>query len=594
MSYLRALLCATVAAGLCSAADQILFLRIAPTEARLFVSNRDGSGERPLASSTSLDYNPAWSPQGDWIAFTSERAGSADLYRIHPDGNGLERLTDDPSYDDQPAFSPDGRQIVFVSTRGSGLAKLWILDPESRKARSLTTGRGGDFRPSWSPDGKWIAFSSDRESNLPAAKGRWERLHLVDIYVIRPDGSGLKRVSEHGGFCGNPKWTADSASVIGYCMGAEDTWTYRVAPSDGETQLVRFDIATGKSAPAATSPGVKMFPDVLPAGTLAWVRRDPPAQGVFYSDGKAGPSGSDLRSPSWSPDGGRVVYSRYKSNRKPEPVPVWSRNAKYELASTAWLPAYAPDGSAFATSLTDGKTGSLLIIEPGKPARTVLARDNQLLLAPQWTPDSSQLAFGVGVFSSFLSFDVGRKIPADRVNGGAQVGIVNADGSGFHLVTSGPNNNAFPAYSPDGKRIVYRTAGPQGDGLRIMNLADRSIRELTNEYDNFPVWSPRGDVIAFVRLTGGNFEVFTIRPDGSGLKQLTNTPGNEAHLSWSPDGERIIFTSTRMGFKDEALYTGAPQPYGEIFTMKADGTDLEQLTDDQWEEGGPAWRPRKK
>ena len=43
------------------------------------------------------------------------------------------------------------------------------------------------------------------------------------------------------------------------------------------------------------------------------------------------------------------------------------------------------------------------------------------------------------------------------------------------------------------------------------------------------------------------------------------------------------------GFKDEAPYTGAPQPYGEIFLMRADGTDLEQLTDNQWEEGGPAW-----
>jgi Tol biopolymer transport system component len=48
-----------------------------------------------------------------------------------------------------------------------------------------------------------------------------------------------------------------------------------------------------------------------------------------------------------------------------------------------------------------------------------------------------------------------------------------------------------------------------------------------------------------------------------------------------------------MGFKDEALYTGSPQPYGEIFVMRFDGTQLEQLTDDQWEEGAPAWQPDK-
>jgi len=48
-----------------------------------------------------------------------------------------------------------------------------------------------------------------------------------------------------------------------------------------------------------------------------------------------------------------------------------------------------------------------------------------------------------------------------------------------------------------------------------------------------------------------------------------------------------------MGFKDEALYTIGPQPYGEIFVMNADGTHIEQLTDDQWEEGGPAWQPQR-
>jgi Tol biopolymer transport system component len=48
-----------------------------------------------------------------------------------------------------------------------------------------------------------------------------------------------------------------------------------------------------------------------------------------------------------------------------------------------------------------------------------------------------------------------------------------------------------------------------------------------------------------------------------------------------------------MGFKDETLYTGAPQAYGEIFVMRYDGTQVEQLTDDQWEEGGPAWQPHQ-
>ena len=156
----------------CRATDHILFTHFAPSEARLFISNADGSSERALTQSGTLDYNPTWSPSGDWIVFTSERAGSADLYRIHHDGTGLERLTDDPAYDDQGALSPDGKQVVFVSTRARGRANLWMLEVATHKARPLTSGDGGDCRPAWSPDGKWIAFSSDRGSDLPPAKGR--------------------------------------------------------------------------------------------------------------------------------------------------------------------------------------------------------------------------------------------------------------------------------------------------------------------------------------------------------------------------------------------------------------------------------------
>ena len=579
------------AISLSAAPDHVLFLRIAPTRADLFISNADGTAEHPLTPSGSLNYNPAWSPKADWIAFTSERAGSADLYRVHPDGTGLERLTDNPAYDDQAAFSPDAKHLVFVSTRAAGFANLWTLDLATRKAAPLTSGRGGDFRPAWSPDGQWIAFSSDRGSNLPPAKGRWERLHLVDIYLIHPDGTGLKRISQHGNFCGSPKWTHDSKSLLTYCMSAEETWTYRVARFDGNTSLMQIDIATGNSTPVSVPAGVKISPAILPSGEIAYIRERTATPGVFYASGKPGPAGADLHSPSWSPDGTHVVYSRYYQKRSSEPTPLFSPNPNFQVAGTTFLPAYDPTGARFATTtFNPDQTSSLKIVPEGQPAHSIL-ENKQLMLAPQWSPDGRQIVFGIGGFTAFLDFASGGQKPADPVNGGAQVALINADGSGFHLITTGPNNNGFPSFSADGKHIVYRTAGPEGEGLRILNLADHSTTTLTSEYDNFPVWSPRNDLIAFIRKIDGNFEVFTIHPDGKDLKQLTNSPGNEAHLAWSPDGERILFTSTRMGFKDEALYTMAPQPYGEIFVMRYDGTHIEQITDDQWEEGGPAWQP---
>jgi TolB protein len=87
----------------------------------------------------------------------------------------------------------------------------------------------------------------------------------------------------------------------------------------------------------------------------------------------------------------------------------------------------------------------------------------------------------------------------------------------------------------------------------------------------------------------GDFELYTIRPDGSELQRLTDVRGNDAHSAWCSDGEWIVFSSARMGFKDEmALYDRIPQPYGEIFAMRADGSDVRQLTDNKWEDASNA------
>ena len=571
-----------------------------PGQVEIFIAAADGSDEHPLLSSADTDYDPVWAPDGSSIVFTSERDGSAELYRVKPDGSGLERLTNDPAYDDQAAFSPDGKQLVFVTTRNGGHAVLWTLDLATRRAKPLTSGTAGDFRPSWSPDGKWIAFSSGRGNAFPFSHGRWERLQLADIYVIRPDGGGLKKITRSSEFCGSPKWMGDSRHIVTYCMTAEQTLANRRANPDpgNDTRLVSLDTSTGDSIDLPAGPGVKINPSPLPGNDVGYVRKDKaaPGSGIYYTSGRRGPSG-DIRTASWSPDGKRVVFHK----RMAVPlVPVrqtFSRNASYQLSLTGTiLPAFSPGGDRFVGVQRPGPSnlGSTVVVTDAASGTSKLVYEDKSrnVMAPQWSPNGGRIIFSVGEFPAF--FDGFHRLflkPGDRVDAGAQIAMVNADGTGFEKLTEGAGNNAFPSFAPDGKRFVFRSFEKDGNGLRIMNLETKTITTLTSEYDNFPLWSPRGDLIMFARLVEEAYEIYTVKPDGGSTKRLTFTRGNDAHMTWSPDGEQIAFASSRMGFKDEVAYTDAPQPYGDLFVMRYDGTRIEQLTDNQWEEGTPAWQP---
>jgi TolB protein len=585
-----ALVFLSAAAAGVAARDRIFVDQWSPTRSELFIADADGSNPKKLVAGLAIEYNASFSKDGQWVVFTSERHGSADIFRIRVDGMGLERLTDDPAFDDQAALAPDGRSLAFVSTRTAGTTDIYILDLQTRTVRNLTNSPGGDFRPSWSPDGLRLAFSSDRGTKVQRSAGTWEHVHAASVYVIGADGRDLRKVSSDGQLAGSPKWSPDGTRLVFYEIAVADTFRARGLPDQSkvESRIVSVDLATGARVEHASGSGLKLSPQFLGQDRVGYLAKSGPAAALVFSGGEKGSAG-DIGNPAWSHDGARVVYQSGPITTIPESRPpggvLSGRDAGYELLYASGFPAISPDGRQIVLSertrrgSPDDRTALAVWNTDGTNPRRIF-QANGSAMSPQWSPNGRWIVFGAG--SYFLA----------RVRPG-QVMIVKSDGSDARPLTAGPGNAGFPSWSPDGRQVVYRFWTDTAAGLRIVNVADGAVRTVTTGYDNFPSWSPKGDRIVFSRLANDEFHIYSIAPDGTKLTQLTKTPGDDSHPVWSADGASILFSSSRFGFKDEAPLADIPQPYGELFVMRADGSDQRPLTDNRWEEGTPAWQPAR-
>ena len=591
------------------AREVMLMNRISPSSMTLFIANADGSGEhRLLPDSTGMDYDPSFTADGKWIVFTSERdsdgSGQADLWRVHPDGTGLERLTDAPSMEDAGALSPDGRTLAYVSTQGGArTANIWVMDVATKRARNLTgDGRkdipltmNGNFRPAWSPDGQWLAFTSDRGEGWKGAEQGAGAGHSqpTSVYVMRADGTGLRRLTQTAPqtATGSPQWSADGTKLVVYEIPTRETFGARmggfnIAQLSGTSQIAEIDVASGARKELTQGPGLKTNPHLLLGGVLAYLfkasPKDGPAPGIAYADGTRGPAG-EVRNPSWSADGKRVVYYRFGTQNRAQYTRLHSWDPRREYRYTDVFPTLCRKTNRLALTDLDfpfgNPTASLSVMNvDGSARQKIFQRQDGAALMPTWSPDCQWIAVGFGTFFGGRGF-----APAN-------VFMVKADGSENKQITHSKVNAGFPAWHPDGRTVIFRVWGtadsPETRGLRSLDLKSGEIKVLTTEWDNFPFISPSGDRVVFTRrMPDFDFEIFTMKPDGSDVKRLTTTRGADAHATWSADGKEIWFESTRTGFKDEAaLYDTSPQPYAQIFLMNRDGSNVRQLTDSRWED----------
>lgn len=172
------------------------------------------------------------------------------------------------------------------------------------------------------------------------------------------------------------------------------------------------------------------------------------------------------------------------------------------------------------------------------------------------------------------------------VNGHTQIQLAESEAQLTQL-TFGNSNNSEPAWSPDGKRIVFVSDRDGNAELYLMDADGRNQTRITNDAktDYMPSWSPNGDRIAFVSDRDGFTEIYTINTDGSGIVQLTSDGYDNFDPSWSPDGSMIISVSTRNaeagngiwvmnsdGSGKVRIYASAQQSHHPV--LSPDGTTL--------------------
>src|SRR6266576_1243016 len=163
----------------------------------LFVMAPDGSAVTTLTRHDSWwgDRRPSWSPDGQTIVFTRFLADNVDVYRIAADGSAETALTHTDLHRTarDPQWSPDGSRIAFTTPR-DGTAQIYLMNADGSAQTRLTSDAADDGSPRWSPDGTRIAFTSTRDGD-------------AEIYVMKADGSGQTRLTNTSGDNTDPSWS---------------------------------------------------------------------------------------------------------------------------------------------------------------------------------------------------------------------------------------------------------------------------------------------------------------------------------------------------------------------------------------------------
>ena len=244
------------------------------------------------------------------------------------------------------------------------------------------------------------------------------------------------------------------------------------------------------------------------------------------------------------------------------------------LAHEGIFPSFSPDGTRLVLaqySLEDGPYKIWVTAADGSKPVQIGRTDYPHPFA--WSPDGTRVAFDSGTVQS-----------------GFSIVVLAADGSGSSTLSLDASPDAPPSWSPDGTKIAFTTTNDSDIAVAKADGSGRTLLVQDATRDLAPSWSPDGSQIAFFRGNFGQFFLYVIRPNGSGLHQLSQTPADTSvPPAWSPDGTHLLFGGT-----EQAGYSRIGPYYRDnVYVVGADGVGERRLTDSFSLDAGssPAWAP---